>query len=86
MKNKNTYWIIGGILVVIIIIAVVYSLTRKRPVVQTVVPVNPNPNGLAGIIGAIGGLFQGGNNNGGGLAQGGNIGAGAGFNAGQQNN
>lgn len=70
MKNKNTYWIIGAVLVVIIIIAIVYSVTRKPPVVQTVVPVNPNPGGLAGIIGSVGGLFQnggifGGGNNGG---------------------
>lgn len=56
MKNKNTYWIIGGVLLVIIIIAVVYAVTRKKPVPTVTAPVNANPGGLGGIIGTIGGL------------------------------
>lgn len=70
MKNKNTYWIIGGIVLVVIIIAVVYAVTRKRPVPTVTAPVNPNPGGIGGIVNTIGGLIGNFTNLGGGSGNG----------------
>jgi hypothetical protein len=67
MKNKNTYWIVGGILLVVVIIAIVYAVTRKKPTPVTTVPVNTNPGGISGLIGGISnivGMFGGGGNSG----------------------
>lgn len=59
MKNKNTYWIIGGILLVIIILTVVYALTRKKAAPVTTVPISANNGGnpIGNLIGSLGNLF-----------------------------
>ena len=52
----------------VVIIAIVYAVTRRRPTPVTTIPINTNPGGIAGLIGGINnivGMFGGGGNNGG---------------------